>query len=58
MPPSEGRAGWRYNCEERRMTRIVVLGPGIAGSMAAFEIKHVLGDKAEVTAPPFKRISS
>jgi sulfide:quinone oxidoreductase len=31
------------------MTRIVILGAGIGGSTAAFEIKHALGDKAEVT---------
>lgn len=30
------------------MTRIVVLGAGIGGSIAAFEIKQALGDKAEV----------
>jgi len=30
------------------MTRIVILGAGIGGSTAAFEIKHGLGDRAEV----------
>ncbi|MGZ5985286.1 MAG: NAD(P)/FAD-dependent oxidoreductase [Caulobacteraceae bacterium] len=49
MPLPAGSADWRGNQEEYRVTRIVILGAGIGGSTAAFEIKHVLGDKAEVT---------